>query len=436
MLPPMPSSQRHPCRPIATLAFLILASLSSAACRETEPPSPVPAEEIEPTIRVATFNIEDLRSEELIDAAAERPRAAAALLQRIRPDILLINEIVYDQPGDPGRPVGEPDGTNVQRFADRFLAVPQGEGLEGLRLRAFTAPSNTGLASGFDFDNDGATVTRSPVTEPAAPYGERPRQTPEERAYGNDCWGFGTFPGQYAMALLVREDLEILGDRARTFQQLPWSRMPGALAPVDPATGEPWYSDEEWAVFRLSSKSHWDVPVRLPRGQILHILASHPTPAAFDGDEQRNKKRNHDEIRFWAEYLEDASWIVDDGGAAGGLEEGALFVIAGDLNADPDEGNAIGDPVGRFLLSHPRVQGGYVPRADSAAEASGERELDADDTSAWGMRIDYVLPSDRLDIEDGGVWRPEPGSPEVSDHLPVWVDLRPIPSSGPAAPGT
>ena len=52
----------------------------------------------------------------------------------------------------------------------------------------------------------------------------------------------------------------------------------------------------------LSSKSHWDVPVRI--GNVtLHLLASHPTPPAFDGAEDRNGRRNHDEIRFWSDYL-------------------------------------------------------------------------------------------------------------------------------------
>ena len=81
--------------------------------------------------------------------------------------------------------------------------------------------------------------------------------------------------------------------------------MPGALLPDDPSTPEPadWYSPDELDVFRLSSKSHWDVPVRLPDGRILHLLASHPTPPVFDGSEDRNGRRNHDEIRFWADYV-------------------------------------------------------------------------------------------------------------------------------------
>ena len=28
-----------------------------------------------------------------------------------------------------------------------------------------------------------------------------------------------------------------------------------------------------------------------------------PTPPAFDGEEDRNGRRNHDEIRFWVDYV-------------------------------------------------------------------------------------------------------------------------------------
>jgi hypothetical protein len=50
-----------------------------------------------------------------------------------------------------------------------------------------------------------------------------------------------------------------------------------------PATRDP----EELEVFRLSSKSHWDVPIVIGR-KTVHFLVSHPTPPVFDGPEDRN----------------------------------------------------------------------------------------------------------------------------------------------------
>ena len=54
----------------------------------------------------------------------------------------------------------------------------------------------------------------------------------------------------------------------------------------------------------------------------LHVLASHPTPPTFDGPEDRNGRRNHDEIRFWADYISpgQSGYIVDDEGRSGGID--------------------------------------------------------------------------------------------------------------------
>ena len=403
---------------ISNLMLLGVIGCGTQSEMEDTMPEPEPF-----ALRVATFNIEDLRTEEVSDPESRRARAAAAVIQQIAPDVVLVNELTYDQSAGPAWREGAAEGQNGQRFADNFLAVSQGEGLEPIRFRAFSRPSNTGIASGFDFDNDGVAVTGAPVLPPATEDPETREQTVEGRAYGADNWGFGTFPGQYSMALLVREDLEILEDQVRTFQLFPWSAMPDALAPIDPETGEAWYSEEEWAEFRLSSKSHWDVPVRLPNGAVVHFLISHPTPAAFDGPEQRNQKRNHDEIRLWADYLSGAEYIVDDEGQIGGLVADASFIIMGDLNADPQKGSSFNNPMGRLLLQHPRVRGEFTPKTRVVGIDPTWADLDETDTALWAMRIDYVLPSQDIAIRDGAVERPTTEAARVSDHFPVWLDL-------------
>jgi len=374
-----------------------------------------------------TYNLEDVRTDDLLRKDHPRLRAAARVIQRLRPDIILLNEIAYDQQGVPGFEDGSAPGQNGQRFADSFLAVSQGMNFRPLQYRSFMAPSNTGLASGYDLDHDGNAVTAYPSPPSAGEDGPPAPQTAEGRAYGNDNWGFGTFPGQYAMALLVREDLEILESQVRTFQNFLWKDLAEAGRPTDPVTGNFWYDDDVWERFPLSSKSHWDVPVRLPNGSVLHILASHPTPAAFDGPEQRNKLRNRDEIRFWNAYISGAEFIYDDTGLRGGIEAGSSFVIMGDLNADPDEGSSIDDPIGSFLFAHPLINGDFVPRADSIGVLNYP-DLDDDDTAQWGMRVDYVLPSMDLTILSGAIVRTsiDPAadlSEDVSDHFPVIMDL-------------
>lgn len=409
---------------VATAASI----LTPGTLASVQPESQAPVAASATAVRVATFNLEDVRTEDLAGRSNPRIKALAEVIQRIRPNIVFLNEIAYDGVGTPGFIEGMTPGQNAQRFVDNYLSVPQVQGLAPVRYRVYMAPSNTGMPSGHDLDNDGQVVNTFP-TPPAASADGRPgAQTDAGRAYGGDCWGFGTFPGQYAMALLVDERLEIMAGDVRTFRLLPWDYMPNHLMPNDPVSAAPWYDDAEREVMRLSSKSHWDVPVRLPDGTILHALCSHPTPPAFDGPEQRNVRRNHDEVRFWADYVEDASYIVDDNGGTGGLSTREHFVILGDLNCDPEDrpsgSDAVGNALRDILLSSPRVNPAFTPSSEVVVQGR-DGPLDPTDTASFGKRADYVIPSARLEVIRGGVWRhlPTGRTRFPSDHFPVWADV-------------
>jgi hypothetical protein len=226
--------------------------------------------------------------------------------------------------------------------------------------------------------------------------------------------------------------------------------MPGALLPDDPATPEPndWYTADELNMFPLSSKSHWDLPIRID-GETVHFLVSHPTPPVFDGPEDRNGTRNFDEIRFWSDYVSKgrtARYIYDDAGRRGGLQ-GGTFVIAGDQNSDPLDGDSIPGAI-QQLLDNRRIDSSFIPESEGAVEQSalqGGANLthlsdprydtaDFADSSPGNLRADYVLPSRNLDVVDGGVFWPLSTDPlfrligvfpfPTSDHKPVWLDLR------------
>jgi glycerophosphoryl diester phosphodiesterase len=226
-----------------------------------------------PALRAATFNASLNRAtqgelvRDLSTGADPQARAVAEVVQRVRPDVLLVNEFDFD-----------PGGVAARLFQRNYLSVPQHGAAPVSYPYRFVAPSNTGIPSGFDLDNNGTV------------------------GGGNDALGFGDFPGQFGMAVYSR--YPILRSRVRTFQRFLWKDMPGARLPDDPATAAPadWYSPQELQVLRLSSKSHWDLPVSVG-GAVVHLLASHPTPPVFDGPEDRNGTRNFDEIRLWAETL-------------------------------------------------------------------------------------------------------------------------------------
>jgi hypothetical protein len=259
-----------------------------------------------------TYNIEDVRTADLRRADHPRLQRAAARVQHLAPDVLLVNEMTYDQPGDPGYRDGDPKGQNARRFAENYLSMSQADSLDGLSYQPVMLPVNTGLHSGLDLNNDGRVVSTVPDVPGTGDDGSVPPQTDAGRAYGNDAWGFGTFPGQYGMALLIRDDLRVLRDSMRTFRLLQWHEKPNASVPLDTTTLDPWYNPDERAKMRLSSKSHWDVPVQLRNGVVLHVLANHPTPPGFDGVARRNNHRNHDEIQLWVDYLNRAPYIGDD----------------------------------------------------------------------------------------------------------------------------
>jgi Endonuclease/Exonuclease/phosphatase family len=370
--------------------------------------------------RFATFNASLNRAAEgelvadLSTPDDAQAGAVAEVIQRVRPDVLLINEFDFDAAGLAAR-----------LFQRNYLSV----GHNGARPIhypfRFVAPSNTGIPSGFDLDNDGTV------------------------GGGNDAFGFGAFPGQFGMAVYSR--YPILRHRVRTFQLFRWKDMPGALLPDDPATAAPadWYSQEELAAFRLSSKSHWDVPVLIGH-QVVHTLVSHPTPPVFDGPEDRNGTRNHDEIRLWADYVlpSRSGYLYDDRGRRGGLAPGARFVIMGDQNSDPLDGDSVPGSA-QQLLEHPRVNTSLTPTSPGAPEQAalqgganlahrGDPAFDtadfADVPGPGNLRADYVLPSRSLRMLDARVFWPLSTDPlfrlvgvfpfPTSDHRLVWVDVR------------
>lgn len=402
----------------ALLSAGLLAALCLAGCGGPAAEASRPNDAVNPAmpLRFATLNT-SLYDEEhggliaRLDHGDDDARKIAAIIQRQRPDVLLLNEFDYDAAG-----------LAADLFQRRYLEVGQsGEQPIHYPYR-YLAEVNTGVPSGLDLDGDG-------------------KVGGEGRFHGNDAWGYGLHPGQYGMLVLSRHPIDT--DDVRSFRLLRWSAMPDALRPGHPTRRGHYHRDDVWQQLRLSSKSHWDVPVRTPLG-LLHFLVSHPTPPVFDGPEDRNGARNADELRLWREYLDndpaDHAWLCDDDGRCGGLAAGERFVIAGDLNNDPNDGDGRHDAI-RALIDHPRMLRHAAPRSEGAAVAArtagGANAAHvgdpAEDTGDFGprvgnLRLDYVLPSVGLRWRDGGVFWPAPGREDAaiahaSDHHAVWVDL-------------
>ena len=383
-------------------AALLAAGPLAAASSAAQPSS-------KEALRVATYNLSLNRGAagqlvtDLSTPDNAQAKAVAEVIQRANPDVVLLNEFDHVD-----------GGTAVDLFRDNYLEVGHNGAAPVDYPYAFTAPVNTGVPSGFDLNNDGTV------------------------GGGDDAFGFGLFPGQYGMVVLSKYPIRT--DEVRTFQHFLWKDMPGNVLPTQ------WYSSEEQDVLRLSSKSHWDVPVTVGK-RTVHVLAAHPTPPSFDGPEDRNGRRNHDEIRLWADYVTPGrgGYIYDDAGTRGGLNPSEPFVILGDYNADPLDGDSYDSAINQLLDSKRIVD----PQAtsDGAVEASrlqgganlthrGDPKYDTadfSDSAPGNLRVDYTLLSKHFSVQDAGVFWPVQADPlsrltgvfpfPTSDHRLVWADV-------------
>ncbi|NOJ14037.1 endonuclease/exonuclease/phosphatase family protein [Vibrio splendidus] len=372
-------------------------------------------------------------------------RNVAAIIQTERPEVIMMAEFNNDGTAE--------NNDALIGFRLNYLSVSQnsnsfdqdGTQLDPIVFQYFANfATNTGLLNelGFDLDNDG-----------------NPGQLP------GDAWGFGTYHGQYAFALMSMYEID--HDNIRTFQKFKWSDMPSATMPTitncndswNPIPdgmecGDDWYTAEEWAEVRLSSKNHVDAPILIPQedgtSETIHLLMSHPTPPIFDTG--KNKVQNADEVNFWVDYIDGQSYMYDDKGVTGGLSTDAKFVVMGDLNADPLKGD--GDLTAiNALMDHDKVNrlatfGPLAPASlggpeclalGECKEANWDTPYPGQVTSTSGLRLDHVVPSENLTISDSGIYWPATfedgrllmndervgnygnGKDISSDHRMVWI---------------
>ncbi|MFW8594108.1 endonuclease/exonuclease/phosphatase family protein [Cribrihabitans neustonicus] len=324
------------------------------------------------TLRIATFNAElsrrgpGLMLRDILRGEDAQVAAVVAIIAEARPDVLVLQGIDWDAEG-------RTLAALQQRLAEAGAVYPH----------RFLRQPNAGLPvePPLDMDGDGR-------------IGD-----------AGDAQGYGRFRGDGGLAVLSR--LPLLETEARDFSALLWRDLPGADLPRHD-DGRPYPSAEAQVVQRLSSVAHWLVPVELPRGGWLDVLAFQAGTPLFDGPEDRNGRRNADEIRLWQHLLD---------GALGPSPE-APFVIAGGANLDPEHGAGRREAI-RALLADPRLQD---PRPESPKAGTATVEWQ----NAGRMRVDYVLPSAGITISGSGViWPQTPDDPAAmaSRHRLVWVDL-------------
>lgn len=335
------------------------------------------------TVRIATYDVElGRRGPGLLLADVvnrdDQVEAVIAVISEARPDVLLLTGFDHDLAG---------------HALAAFAAALDEAGVD--YPHRFSAPPNSGVETGLDMDGNGV-------------LGE-----------ARDAQGYGRFTGAGGMALLSRYPF----GEVRDFSAFLWVDLPGAILPE--VEGVPFPSPQAQAAQRLSSVAHWDVPVILPGGPV-HLLAFNATTPVFDGPEDQNGRRNHDEIVFWQRLL---------GGALPFSPPDGPVVVLGNANLDPRDGDGRREAIAA-LLADPRLQDPAPTSPGGAAAANADQRGDPSlDTVDWtdpnpgNLRVDYVIPDARLKVLDSGVVWPEMGDPfaetvaTASRHRLVWVDI-------------
>ncbi|SFQ02540.1 Endonuclease/Exonuclease/phosphatase family protein [Roseivivax halotolerans] len=227
----------------------------------------------------------------------------------------------------------------------------------------FALRPNTGMRTDLDLDGNGRT-------------GE-PR----------DAQGFGWFAGEGGMALLSRHEIGDVTD----LSALLWRDVPGSLIAQD---------DPGFEVQRLSSSGHWIVPIKVS-GSTLSLLAYHATPPVFDGPEDRNGRRNHDETMLWAHVLQGALHVP---------APAASVMLVGNANIDPVRGEGRREALSA-LMDGSRLQ----DRGPFGATALWQ-------AGPGPMRISYILPEATLSVLESGLG---PHLPAAGPHRAVWMLIDP-----------
>jgi len=300
--------------------------------------------------------------------------AVAAIIARLAPDVMVLEGIDYDFEGRALSALRDAISAAGHDFSHQFSAAP-----------------NAGVPLPFDMDGD-------------------------ERGGGSeDTQSYGAFAGQGGMAVLARGEITLAQDHSA----LLWANVGELGPPVD------FYPEGALDVLRLSSVNHWELDVVLG-GTTLRLMTWAGNAPVFDGPEDRNGRRNHDELVFWHDRIE-------------ALPEEQPFVLLGNANLDPMDGDGMVEAMAR-MLAHPRLQD-PEPKSDGGTQAAdpdhrgdpGLDTVDWPDGAPGNLRVSYVLPWAGAQVVDAGVFWPAPDTPgsdllgpegnAAGPHRLVWVDL-------------
>jgi hypothetical protein len=357
-------------------------------------------------LRVGHFNIRECSTDKIINPQDEELTAAAEVIARFAPDIVDINELQYDienlpVAGMPGVPMPAVQGAfdggaqNARRLADRV----QANNPDAQYNDTLTTLGNSGFYWQGDTLGESSFVLR----------------------------GWGEWRGRHNTGVLSR--YPILRDQVRIITDFAWEDLPGnSIAAMTAATGIAVPSG-----FPLFEKSLNIIPIQVEE-HVLYLVLLHPVPPAF---EAINPYRNHDELLGLSLFLQGALPGVEP------LPADAKYIVMGDLNADPEDGDGSIAGAIEQVIDNPAVVAWFPSGAGFKGQngqyntyLSGcgydDGSVVTDPSTRWQMQLDYILPAPSIGTPlEGAVFWPdhEQNRPDfdlacrASDHKFLYADI-------------
>lgn len=254
-----------------------------------------------PQLRVATLDVNlsaELPGElatQLSGGQDPRAQQAATAIGQSHADVLLLTDFDADEQA-------------LRIFNDEYLRQAQPDTAESDYPYRYVGPSNKGVPSGADLDQD-------KIVGGAA-----------------DAWGRGEFPGQGSMVLLSKHPID--QERIKTVTELRWADMP------DSAIAEAKLSETVVSAMPVMESGLWDIPVQVA-GQEIRVIA-----VRVDRDQDNAhyaQPRRGDQLNVIGDWVAAADYLRSDNGAKPPTD--GAYVVLGELG----QGTAQNSSVDRLL---------------------------------------------------------------------------------------
>ena len=328
-----------------------------------------PAPAVSETLRLASYtaalerNAPGLLYRDILYGKSSQIRAALRLIATIKPDVLALQRFDWDA---------------ELRAARAFQSALKAQGWE---MQNLLAPRpNTGVATGVDIDGNGQ------IGGPG------------------DAQSYGIFAGQRGLLLLSRLPFDV--QNSQDHSQVLWAEVPQTQSTDPPEIAK---------VQRLAYVAMLQTSITWQQYPIS-LLTFHASPPVFDGPEDRNGRRNADEIAYAAALIDQLP---------------TPFVLLANTNLDPFDGEGHNE-VMRQLLAHPKLQDPTPASPGGQASANprhrGPAQLDTvdwPDPRPGNLRVNYILPSRDFALHNGRVHWPTKDFPDPhgNSHRLVWQDV-------------